>query len=114
VKGDMNGNPVPLNGDGLLLLLLALVFVVAFARYLLRAARERQVPYTPEYNAEFRRVRMMVIRRDHYQCRICGTPGTGDNPLEVHHIRARIAGGTNDPENLVTLCRHHHRQLPRG
>jgi hypothetical protein len=55
VKGDMNGNPVPLNGDGLLLLLLALVFVVAFVRYLLRAARERQVPYTPEYNAEFRR-----------------------------------------------------------
>jgi len=29
--------------------------------------------------------------------------------LEVHHIVPRVAGGTNHPENLITLCRACHR-----
>ena len=28
----------------------------------------------------------------------------GNNVMEVHHIKALIDGGTNDEENLVTLC----------
>lgn len=29
-------------------------------------------------------------------------------PMDPHHILRRSQGGSNDPENLVTLCRAHH------
>jgi 5-methylcytosine-specific restriction endonuclease McrA len=114
VNGDMNGNPVPFSGDGLLLLLVLGLWVAGFLIMMVQQWQRSRVPYTPEYQAEFRRVRTLVIRRDHHQCQRCGTPGSPDNPLEVHHIKARVVGGSNDPGNLVTLCRRHHRQLPRG
>ncbi len=28
--------------------------------------------------------------------------------LHVHHIVERQAGGTHDPDNLITICREHH------
>lgn len=37
------------------------------------------------------------------RCEICG-----DVNAEVHHIITRGAGGTDDPENLIYLCRQHH------
>ena len=36
-----------------------------------------------------------------------------DNTLEVHHITPKEEGGTNDPDNLILLCRKHH-HLMRG
>lgn len=50
-----------------------------------------------------------AIRRDKCCIRCGAVPG-----LDVHHRRARMAGGTSDPviafglANLVTLCRTHH------
>ena len=38
--------------------------------------------------------------RDNYQCTKCGS----DKNLCVHHIRFLCDGGTNNPDNLVTLC----------
>ena len=53
------------------------------------------------------RVRSEVLARDHHRCQ---APGCGRTRfLEVHHIVARKAGGTNHPENLVTLCGACHR-----
>ncbi len=43
-----------------------------------------------------------------------GTLSVPDDPnpcgghLSRHHIRYRSEGGTNDPCNLITLCRKHH------
>ena len=37
-------------------------------------------------------------------CSRCG----GDKNIEKHHIKHRANGGTNDPENLVDLCRGCH------
>lgn len=49
-------------------------------------------------------VRQYVLTRDHHRCRECGsTVG-----IEVHHITRRSMGGTDEPSNLVTLCRRHH------
>ncbi|WP_174999137.1 HNH endonuclease [Rugamonas aquatica] len=28
--------------------------------------------------------------------------------LQVHHIKPRSLGGSNDPDNLITLCEQHH------
>ena len=43
------------------------------------------------------------------RCFICGE----DNPhvLEEHHIIPRRHGGSDDPENLVTLCANCHRAI---
>jgi len=53
------------------------------------------------------RVRREVLARDKHRC---GAPGCGRTRfLEVHHIKPRNQGGTNHPENLMTLCASCHR-----
>jgi hypothetical protein len=52
------------------------------------------------------RMRFLVMRRDDFKCRICGTspainPGT---VLDVDHIVPWAAGGETEMENLQTLC----------
>lgn len=53
------------------------------------------------------RTRREVLARDRHRCRAPGCPHT--RFLEVHHIVPRIKGGTNQPENLITLCAACHR-----
>jgi hypothetical protein len=54
-------------------------------------------------------VRAEVLARDRYRCT---TPGCGASRfLSLHHIKPRIEGGSNLPENLVTLCSRCHRFL---
>jgi 5-methylcytosine-specific restriction endonuclease McrA len=53
------------------------------------------------------RVRREVLARDKHRCR---APGCGRTRfLEIHHIVSRQRGGSNRPENLVTLCASCHR-----
>lgn len=48
-----------------------------------------------------------IIRDEHLRnypwCVLCGETGT-----DVDHIRPRKQGGTDDPDNLQTLCHKHH------
>jgi 5-methylcytosine-specific restriction endonuclease McrA len=53
------------------------------------------------------RVRREVLARDLHRCR---APGCGRTRfLEVHHIVSRQQGGSNQADNLVTLCTSCHR-----
>lgn len=70
----------------------------------------------------WQRLQPAVLRRDRYRCQDCGTDfgarrrkvydpklrrGKGGyrwESLEVHHIAARSAGGSDHPGNLKTLC----------
>ena len=53
------------------------------------------------------RVRREVLARDGHHCQ---APGCGRTRfLEVHHTVPRLGGGTNQSENLVTLCAACHR-----
>jgi hypothetical protein len=52
-------------------------------------------------------VRAAVIARDQHRCQSPGCRST--HFLEVHHVVPRRDGGTNQPENLVTLCGRCHR-----
>jgi len=54
-------------------------------------------------------VRREVLERDGYRCRSAGCGSA--RFLAVHHRTPREAGGTNDPENLVTLCASCHRAI---
>jgi len=52
-------------------------------------------------------VRAAVLARDLHRCQAPGCGGT--HFLEVHHVVPRSEGGTNRPQNLVTLCGRCHR-----
>ncbi len=53
------------------------------------------------------RTRRRVLARDRHRCRAPGCDRT--RFLEVHHLVPRNRGGSNKPENLVTLCAACHR-----
>lgn len=47
-------------------------------------------------------IKREVLRRDQHRCQV---PGCGNTWfLEVHHIKSRRLGGSNNLRNLVTLC----------
>ena len=53
--------------------------------------------------------------RDGYKCRACGKSKQQDGVrLEVHHIIRRADGGTDVPENVVTLCEDCHKAHHKG
>ncbi|HEW97085.1 MAG: hypothetical protein DRR16_23190 [Candidatus Parabeggiatoa sp. nov. 3] len=49
-------------------------------------------------------VRYTVLHRDHYQCVACGRKAA-QVELEIDHIVPVSKGGTNDLNNLQTLCK---------
>jgi len=55
------------------------------------------------------KVRRAVLERDGLRCRSAGCGRV--RFLAVHHLAPRVAGGSNDPENLITLCGACHRAL---
>lgn len=60
----------------------------------------------------FENVKAYVLARDGYKCQ-CGQPVCSER-LEVHHIVFRSNGGSDAPDNLITLCKKHHKTLHEG
>ena len=62
------------------------------------------------------RTKHQVMQRDRGECQeiIGGEKCRSQRWVDVHHITHVQDGGTNDLENLVTLCRCHHRQRHRA
>jgi putative transposon-encoded protein len=52
------------------------------------------------------RLRFDVLNRDYYHCKKCD--GYGDN---VHHIIPRSKGGSDEMNNLMTLCKKCHMKI---
>ncbi|TET43047.1 MAG: HNH endonuclease [Dehalococcoidia bacterium] len=61
--------------------------------YIKRRGLARNYTHQPE-------VRLAVFSRDHFQCQQCGSP----EHLTVDHILSVYRGGTDDFDNLQTLC----------
>lgn len=59
------------------------------------------------------KLRMVILKRDDYRCRICGRRPEKhvDIELHVHHIRPTKNGGPTHEDNLITLCSTCHRGL---
>ncbi len=49
-------------------------------------------------------LRVQVLARDHYRCLMCGA-SRADTTLHVDHIVPVVEGGTDELDNLATLCR---------
>ena len=54
------------------------------------------------HGSEWQRIRIMVLARDGAACTGCGCAYL--NQLEIHHIKPISEGGTDDLDNLKTLC----------
>lgn len=56
-------------------------------------------------------IRDRVLERDQRRCSGRFLGGECSTVLDVHHILPRIEGGTDDLDNLLTLCHRHHPML---
>ena len=60
------------------------------------------------YGSAWERIRASVLRRDSHLCQPCLAKGRPTPATEVHHVKAKADGGTDDRENLVSICRECH------
>lgn len=60
----------------------------------LRSEKSERLP-----SWKWEEIRQEILKRDHYVCCNCGAEGK-----EVDHIIPKGLGGTDDKENLQTLC----------
>ena len=67
--------------------------------------------YQKGFNYSYSSRREAVLHRDNYTCQCCGKKNCR---LEVHHIKFRRNGGTDDEENLITLCEDCHKRVHAG
>jgi len=71
------------------------------------------VEYQEGNQKDFYNVKSYVLDRDNYICQHCKGK-TKDKKLTVHHIIFRSKGGTDSPENLITLCKTCHDDFHAG
>lgn len=64
-------------------------------------------------NYGFANTREKVLDRDNHECQYCHGKHK-DKQLDVHHIIQRSQGGSDEEENLITLCHTCHVQLHQG
>ena len=67
--------------------------------------------YQKGFNYGYSSRRSAVLHRDNYTCQCCGKKNCR---LDVHHIKFRSNGGTDDEENLITLCEDCHKGVHAG
>ena len=67
--------------------------------------------YQQGFNYGYSSRREAVLHRDNYTCQCCGKKNCR---LEVHHIKFKSNGGTDDEENLITLCKECHDGVHTG
>ena len=73
--------------------------------------RVRHWGYQQGFNYGYSSRREAILHRDNYTCQCCGKKNCR---LEVHHIKFRSNGGTDDEENLITLCEDCHKGVHAG
>ena len=69
--------------------------------------------YQKGFNYSFSSRKEAVRHRDNYTCQICKAKGKKES-LDVHHIIFRSQGGTDDENNLITLCKKCHNDIHTG
>ena len=67
--------------------------------------------YQQGFNYGYSSKREAILHRDNYTCQCCGKKNCR---LEVHHVKFKSNGGTDDEENLITLCEDCHKGVHAG
>lgn len=47
--------------------------------------------------------RKILFKKHNHICEVCGQSLSGPEKVEIHHIKARKDGGTNNIKNLIPL-----------
>jgi len=77
----------------------------------IRCLSDDYTPYKWEYqksNKLDNNLRIATLIRDNYTCKMCGKK---KGVLEVHHILPKRLSGTNNIDNLITLCHKCHKKV---
>lgn len=69
--------------------------------------------YQKGINYGFENTKATILNRDNYTCQYCKNKHK-DSKLEVHHIIFRSQGGSDEHDNLITLCNTCHKNLHDG
>lgn len=85
---------------------LAATEVLAGVRVSKHTFADVPVELAGEYGIDWEQLREIVLSRDDHECQ--EADGYCDGPLQIHHDLPLSRGGTNHPDNLVTLCLYHH------
>lgn len=59
---------------------------------------------------EWKQMRMAVLKRDHFRCKLA-LPGCEGKASTAHHLIERNAGGADHPFNLISACRACHNRI---
>lgn len=60
------------------------------------------------YGTRWDKLRAHILRRDKYLCQNCLGNGSVTTASQVDHRKPKAKGGTDDPDNLWSLCRACH------
>lgn len=71
----------------------------------------RHWDYQKGFNYGYSSRRKAVLHRDNYTCQCCGKKNC---QLQTHHIIFRSQGGTDDEDNMITLCKECHKGVHAG
>ena len=71
----------------------------------------RPSPASRGYDREWQERRLEVLARDRYRCQQCNARVTRSAPVD--HIVPKRAGGSDDHDNLQTLCINCHSRKTR-
>ena len=61
------------------------------------------------YGATWRKIRTATLRRDKYLCQPCAKYGFVTPATEVDHIVNKAEGGTDEQDNLQSICHQCHK-----
>ena len=56
------------------------------------------------YGSAWTKLRLTILARDSYLCQACLTLGRPTPATDVDHVRAKAKGGTDERDNLQSLC----------
>lgn len=76
-------------------------------------ASAKEVRESCKNRAPGKKLRMKIIKRDGFRCKVCGRRPADhvDVELHVHHIKPWASGGFTIEDNLITLCNTCHSGL---
>lgn len=60
------------------------------------------------YGSKWKRIRKLALERDKHLCQDCRDKGRITPATQVDHVKPKAKGGTDDLDNLRSLCREHH------
>lgn len=77
----------------------------------LMSEKIRHWGYQKGFNYGYSSRRKAVLHRDNYTCQYCGKKNC---QLQTHHIIYRSRGGSDDENNMITLCKECHKGVHDG